>query len=435
MEATAVVDPRTVVELLDGLLGQDVSGSDDLSLADDLTVLQLARNLLDAEFLRRLAVFDARGGAATDHALSTQSWLRSQCRLSATAARGRVVVARRLREAGPLADVMVSGQISYEHAVVAAQALDKLPAAYRPEAEGVLMMAAVAGTPGDLRVAATRIREAVAPQTLVADEQAAADVRYLNVSRTLGGLVAVDGLFDPEAGEVLLAAGRVYATPDGPGDTRTAAQRRADGFVDVVKAGLDAATMPDTGGEKPHIGLLVDLGRHLAGAPPLPPDVLPGFLPGAGALGRPESGWTRVRPAPILIGQLPDGAVLAGETVNRLLCDASVHRVLTLGPSEVLDVGRRTRLWPPAIRRAAAVQYGGCGAVDCDRPPAFTDLHHVLHWLHGGPTSLDNGIPLCRRHHIAVHERGWHVIRHGNMWIAVPPGDPRAQPPPDDHAA
>jgi hypothetical protein len=56
----------------------------------------------------------------------------------------------------------------------------------------------------------------------------------------------------------------------------------------------------------------------------------------------------------------------------------------------VLDIGRRSRIWPPAIRRAAAVQYGGCGAQDCDRPRAFTALHHVTHWLPGGDTNLAN---------------------------------------------
>jgi hypothetical protein len=81
---------------------------------------------------------------------------------------------------------------------------------------------------------------------------------------------------------------------------------------------------------------------------------------------------------------------LVAETVARLLCDMSLHRVVTLGPSEVLDIGRHTRLWPAAIRRAVAMTYNGCTAHGCDRPAAFTDLHHVVHWMEGGPTALEN---------------------------------------------
>jgi hypothetical protein len=55
----------------------------------------------------------------------------------------------------------------------------------------------------------------------------------------------------------------------------------------------------------------------------------------------------------------------------------------------------------------------------------------MTHWLNGGDTSLANGIPLCGRHHILVHEGGWHVVRVGHLWTVVPLGDPRAEPPPD----
>jgi HNH endonuclease len=78
---------------------------------------------------------------------------------------------------------------------------------------------------------------------------------------------------------------------------------------------------------------------------------------------------------------------------------------------ELLDLGRATRVVSPGLRRALAVRDGGCAAVGCDRPPAWTDAHHVEHWLHGGPTSLDNLVLLCRVHHRAVHEGGWHLGR------------------------
>jgi hypothetical protein len=73
----------------------------------------------------------------------------------------------------------------------------------------------------------------------------------------------------------------------------------------------------------------------------------------------------------------------------------------------VLDVGRRTRTIPPALRRTLEIRDGGC------RFPGyglrFTDAHHVVHWGDGGETSLCNLVLLCRRHHQAVHEEGFRV--------------------------
>jgi HNH endonuclease len=78
-------------------------------------------------------------------------------------------------------------------------------------------------------------------------------------------------------------------------------------------------------------------------------------------------------------------------------------------PTQLLDLGRATRLISPALRRALAVRDGGCIAAGCDRPAPWTDAHHLTHWLAGGATSLENLVLLCRTHHRAVHEGGWRL--------------------------
>jgi hypothetical protein len=84
-------------------------------------------------------------------------------------------------------------------------------------------------------------------------------------------------------------------------------------------------------------------------------------------------------------------------------CDASVTRVV-LGPSsEPLDVGRRTPVIPPAIRRAVILRDKHCRFPGCDQPPSRCDVHHIQHWADGGPTSLANSTLLCRRHRGRVH--------------------------------
>jgi hypothetical protein len=65
--------------------------------------------------------------------------------------------------------------------------------------------------------------------------------------------------------------------------------------------------------------------------------------------------------------------------------------------------------WHHALRRALAAWDGGCVAPGCDRPPQWSDAHHLEHWADGGPTDLGNLALLCRTHHLAVHEGGWQL--------------------------
>ena len=389
MDATTTLDPYGAIDVLHDVFRCTPEDCGDAQLADEMRLMQVMRNWLDGRFARTLGVFDARGGAGSEHALSTQAWVRQHCHVSATTAAGRVSVARRARDSDRLAGALESGAISYEHAVTIARGLDRLPAAVRDEAEEILLATARTVDPGHLKHLADTIREALAPETLVTDTQTAHDGRYLNLSTTLDGRVAVDGMLDPEQGALAIAAVRALATPTGPDDLRTAGQRRADGFAEAIRAGLDAGTLPVTGGQRPHMTLTIDFARFLDRRIPT--------------------------------ARTATGTILAGETVRRILCDAQITRVVTLGPSEVLDVGTATRIWPPAIRRALHHRDGGCVGFACDRPPAWTDAHHVVHWTDGGPTSLDNGALLCRVHHERVHHDGWVMIRHGAGWIALPP--------------
>ena len=91
-------------------------------------------------------------------------------------------------------------------------------------------------------------------------------------------------------------------------------------------------------------------------------------------------------------------------------------------PSQPLDVGRASRVVSPAQRSALAVRDGGCVFSDCDRPLAWCEAHHLVHWIDGGPTDLDNLALLCRAHHRAVHEGGWRLERDPDGRLtAVPP--------------
>jgi len=113
---------------------------------------------------------------------------------------------------------------------------------------------------------------------------------------------------------------------------------------------------------------------------------------------------------PDSVSELDHVGPVEPETARRLACDASVMRVVMAGRSEPLDVGRRTPVVPPAIRRAVIVRDRTCRFPGCDRPHTWCDAHHVVHWADGGPTALPNLVLMCRRHHRMVHQpRGFRL--------------------------
>ena len=121
------------------------------------------------------------------------------------------------------------------------------------------------------------------------------------------------------------------------------------------------------------------------------------------------------------------------ETAFRLACDCSVTRVFMRGESEVLDLGRSTRLASAAQHKALAIRDRGCVFPGCDRPPAWCNAHHLVWWEHGGPTDEQNLCLLCRRHHTLCHEGGWGLTRNddGTYQAHEPPAG-HVPPRPDD---
>lgn len=113
--------------------------------------------------------------------------------------------------------------------------------------------------------------------------------------------------------------------------------------------------------------------------------------------------------------QFEDGSAAAPETVRRLGCDAAVVRILETAEGEPLDVGRKTRVIPPALRRALKRRDGGCRFPGCTHT-RFVDGHHIEHWADGGTTCLSNLVSLCRFHHRLIHEGGYYVVKDGSAF-------------------
>ncbi len=154
------------------------------------------------------------------------------------------------------------------------------------------------------------------------------------------------------------------------------AQRRGDALAELIRVGHAHIAVPDdtTGADRYTLNItatLADLAGHRYEQPTL--------------------------------GQ---GLPVSIETATRIACDCSIVRHVLGGAGEILDIGRKTRVWNAAQRRAIRrrdrnrCRFPGC------RNRIF-DVHHIRHWTKGGVTSIDNGCLLCTHHHKLVHEGGW----------------------------
>ncbi len=107
---------------------------------------------------------------------------------------------------------------------------------------------------------------------------------------------------------------------------------------------------------------------------------------------------------------LDPGGVIPYAAAERICCDASIVPVLEGASGELLDIGRKTRKIPPALRRALELRdKGSCRFPGCTHT-RYLNGHHIEHWAYGGKTALDNLVLLCSHHHGLVHEGGFGCV-------------------------
>lgn len=120
-------------------------------------------------------------------------------------------------------------------------------------------------------------------------------------------------------------------------------------------------------------------------------------------------------------------------TVERMACSGGVQEILFDEDLQPIDVGREQRLFTQRQKRALAARDGGCLWPDCGAPPSWTEAHHCRPWARDqGRTDLENGVLLCRFHHLLLHNNAWQIVRSTRGFGLVPPGgiDPARTPIP-----
>ncbi len=371
------------------------------ALGESIAALATRIHSATYELLVMLAEFDARDGW-NNGCLSCAHWLHWRTSIDLGAAREKVRVARALPALPRVSAEMRRGRLSYAKV----RALTRVA---RPDNEQALLDLALSATAAQVERFVRAWRRVDAVSDRVTDE-----ARHL--SRSLStwvdddGMVVIRGRLTPEVGAVVqraleAAADQLFhdgASPKPGGrltDEVNPAQRRADALGLVAETALSASLDVGTAGDRYQVVVHVSA----------------------------ETPNTSGHEAAI---EVDHGALhVSAETSRRLACDAVVVRIDHDATGGVLDVGRKTRTIPPSIRRALAARDTGCRFPGCTSRRC--DAHHIEHWADGGATRIDNLLLLCRRHHRAVHEGGFQVVRHddGHVSFLRPDGHAIPQAP------
>jgi hypothetical protein len=344
----------------------------------DVVELRLLTNQLEFAWLRTIDEYARSEEWVEEGFAVAASALRAKCGLTQGGANASLKLASKLRQLSVVSEAFASGQISRQHAAVVAEAYTAERAGAISELEEAIVDAAKLATAKELGQIVQRITDALDGDDGAATANEKHARRRLHMSEMLDGMVRFDGLLDHELGQRLRAQVNAMARTlrdQDPG--RTPAQVRADALVELAEIGTARADVGAGRETITDVAIRVDLsdiearrGAELA---------------------------TEIRQHP---GKLPKA------TLQRLTCDCRISRVITDGPSEVLDIGRASRNPTAAQFRALVARDKGCSWPGCDRPPGWCQAHHIRHWLDGGSTNLDNLRLLCRFHHRTVHEGG-----------------------------
>ena len=422
-------------------------------LEHEICELAAHLNAQTCHWLGLVAEFDRREGWASWGLASCADWLAFKCAISAGTAREHVRVARAIEELPLIRAGFAASELSYSKV----RALTRIATR---DSEREMVEFAHQTTAAQLELA---VRGYKRVQRLE-DARQAHSARYLRYHWDDDGSLIISGRLPAEQGAVLMealhaarhelvAAATPSAAQVAAGDVPAEAPAR-DGPAETPASEAPAET-PAAGGTA---------GRSTAGDPPDNVHVeAPEYPAGARAadalmlmadslLARGPASRTggdrhqvvvhidadslradrNAPPEDHATGhcELEAGPSLHPETIRRLACDASIVTIVEKD-GEPLDVGRKTRSIPPALRRALSNRDRNCRFPGCNHH-RYLQAHHIHHWAHGGHTRLDNLISLCPFHHRLLHEHDYtlHTTADGELEFRRPNGHAIPNHPP-----
>src|SRR5712671_3773081 len=304
--------------------------------------------------------------------------IKAACHMRSGAVADRVCVGEELARLDRSAEAVAAGEIGFAHLALIARTSVACGEKFD---EARLLRHARKESVVKFEHTCLHARHAADPEGVVDEEKQGVEARSLTFTTADDGMVLVKGILDKVGAGALRTALDPLAKRDGKDDHRDYPRRLADALVDLSMNALD----------RPNLQVTTSLETLLG-------------LTGA--------------PAAEMEFSLP----ISAKAVERLGCDCSVTRILLGSDSAVIDVGRSKRTVSGPARRALNARDGHCKWPGCDRPAKWSAAHHVVHWIHGGSTDLDNLILLCHRHHWMVHEGRWQIVRSDDgQMLAIPP--------------
>ncbi|TFD32403.1 DUF222 domain-containing protein [Cryobacterium sp. TMT1-19] len=325
----------------------------------------------------------------------------------------------------PIARAVTAGTLSVDAAESIRAGLGQIDASVTAEKLAVALEALLAEASSlnadQVFKWARRMRDQLDEAGIAAREKQASDDRYLRVYRLGNGNVRLSGLFAPEDGEFMLSTFDSITGPRRGGvrfvdaeraawakkmqdDPRTTEQIAADSLVQLLKIAGEADPGRVFGGRRPSVRVIV---------------TEKALKPEADA----QEAEARQPAAPAGHGQIEGNPVpISQETIDRLLCDTGTRGIKFDDNGQIINVGREERLFTEKQRAAMAVRDGGCLWVDCEKPPAWAEAHHINEWLkNNGYTDLADGVLLCHPHHLLLHNQHWTISRTGTQYWLGPP--------------
>jgi hypothetical protein len=429
---------QAMTDVLRGLSGTSWGSAPAEVLLATVRAAEQLRSVLDAVELAAVAAIDDKDAAKVDGWASTKDFVTSATGGPMGSGRRLVYLAHAVGgDRCATGRALVDGLVSRAQAEVVVTAVDRLPGnpGLRTAAERLLLEHARDHHATDLARLGRRVVERLDPdgedrrdeRALEREERAAHHSRFLSIGPDGIGGVRVTGRGTVEDAAWLktvltpLAAPQPAAEPGACGgvpgtvrstdscgvsgcahdgrDPREAGARLWDALVDAMRRLAATDLLPESHGATPRVTVTVDY------------DTL-----------RTDLGETESQ-----AGLVDLDSALSAAAVRRLACDAELLPVVLGSRSQVLDVGRSSRLVTPGIWLALVTRDRRCAFPGCTRMPIACDAHHVRHWADGGATSLDNLVLVCRTHHTVLHTTPWQVS------IDPDDGRPVFHPPPGRH--
>jgi len=443
-DARLAVLRAEVAQVADSLAGIDAGALSEGSLGHALSDLMRVRRQLDGTLGAIAERFRHSSEWTADGARDAAAWLRAQSVEGFGAARDVLDTGADMAAFPEMGEALRRGEIGARHLRSLREVVRRFPRlrGHLQGAESLVVDLARESEPAPFSRALEGICHRLDPVAAQEDARDRQREFFFRASTLLDGHVRVDGMLPAEVGSLLIAALEsarrsvaddsapeaqdldlaasgvtaastgvdVFGTPIAvidPVDARWLGQRN----VEALQRILVTATAPEGGlasvaGQRPQVNVTVSIETLAA-------------KPGEGV----DCGWLEKFGVP--------AQPICADTVRRLACDSSLRPLMIDAKGELVAFGSSARVAPPALRsfvlrRDRHCRFAGCRA-------RVDEVHHVVFFARGGPTTSSNMLGLCWFHHHLVHEGGWELSGDANcdikgtgpdgrVWTTGPPG-------------